>query len=66
MHGPQQDWSRFTGQDPVEYEGFGWASAVHPEDISPTLAAWSQAVTAWASSSVSATWRATAAKPLRT
>jgi len=44
MHGPQQDWSRFTGQDPAEYQGFGWTSAVHPEDISPSLAAWNQAV----------------------
>ncbi len=33
-----------TGQTRAEYEGFGWASAVHPEDAQPSLEAWNQAV----------------------
>ena len=44
MRGPQPDWSRFTGQSPAEYEGFGWSSAIHPDDVEPTVAAWKEAV----------------------
>ena len=44
MRGPQPDWSRFTGQALAGYQGFGWTSAVHPEDAAPSLAAWNRAV----------------------
>ncbi|MGI4976999.1 MAG: ATP-binding protein, partial [Janthinobacterium lividum] len=44
MLGEQSDWSRFTGQSRAQYEGLGWADAVHPHDVAPTRAAWSEAV----------------------
>jgi PAS domain S-box-containing protein len=44
MTGVQPGWSAFTGQTEAEYEGFGWANAVHPEDGPPTVAAWNDAV----------------------
>jgi PAS domain S-box-containing protein len=44
MTGAQPGWSAFTGQSEAEYEGFGWANAVHPEDGPPTIEAWNAAV----------------------
>jgi PAS domain S-box-containing protein len=44
MEGEQPGWSSLTGQTRAEYEGFGWASAVHPEDAQATLDAWNSAV----------------------
>ena len=44
MHGEQPGWSALTGQTPAEYEGFGWASAVHQDDAPATLAAWNAAI----------------------
>ncbi len=44
MRGKQPDWARFTGQSPAEYQGFGWSSAIHPDDVGPTIATWSEAV----------------------
>ncbi len=44
MRGDQPDWSRFTGQTRAEYQGFGWAKAVHPDDVQPTLAAWQDTI----------------------
>ena len=44
MRGPQPGWGAFTGQAQAEYQGYGWASAVHPDDAQPTVDAWSQAV----------------------
>ena len=44
MVGEQPDWAEFTGQSRQEYEGFGWAHAVHPDDAGPTVEAWSEAV----------------------
>ena len=38
--GEQPGWAELTGQSREEYEGFGWASAVHPEDAQPTIDAW--------------------------
>lgn len=44
MTGEQPGWSRLTGQSQAEYQGFGWASAVHPDDAAPTVEAWHAAV----------------------
>lgn len=44
MMGEQPDWSAFTGQTPAQYENYGWAEAVHPDDAQPTLDAWNKAV----------------------
>ncbi len=44
MEGEQQAWGEFTGQTPDEYRGYGWATAVHPDDAQPTLLAWQNAV----------------------
>ncbi len=44
MVGDQLGWAELTGQTPEEYQGFGWADAVHPEDAEPTVQAWSAAV----------------------
>ena len=44
MKGEQPGWGNFTGQSEAEYQGFGWAEAVHPEDAGPTIAAWELAV----------------------
>lgn len=45
MIGEQPGWSALTGQSPDQYQGFGWASAVHPDDSAATVIAWNQAVT---------------------
>jgi PAS domain S-box-containing protein len=44
MTGEQPGWASLTGQSRQDYEGHGWATAVHPEDAQPTLDAWGQAV----------------------
>lgn len=44
MLGEQAGWSRFTGQTREQYEGFGWADALHPEDRETTLRLWREAV----------------------
>lgn len=44
MEGEQIGWSSLTGQTYAEYQGFGWADAVHPEDRDATIAAWNLAV----------------------
>ena len=44
MAGEQPGWSALTGQTREEYEGYGWASAVHPEDGEATVRAWNEAV----------------------
>ena len=46
MIGPQPGWAELTGQTEEEYQGYGWASAVHPDDAQPTVDAWQQAVAA--------------------
>ncbi|GGK41073.1 hypothetical protein GCM10008955_38620 [Deinococcus malanensis] len=43
--GDQPGWARLTGQAREEYEGFGWAAALHPDDQASSVAAWQQAVT---------------------
>ncbi len=44
MKGEQPGWANFTGQTEQEYQGHGWAQAVHPDDAQPTVDAWVHAV----------------------
>lgn len=44
MVGEQPGWAALTGQDYDDYQGFGWAAAVHPDDAQPTIDAWNAAV----------------------
>ena len=44
MVGDQPGWAELTGQTPEQYQGVGWADAVHPDDAEPTIAAWTAAV----------------------
>jgi PAS domain S-box-containing protein len=44
MEGDQPAWGALTGQSYEEYQGFGWTAVVHPDDVQPTLDAWSEAV----------------------
>ncbi|MGB7196848.1 MAG: PAS domain-containing protein, partial [Acidobacteriaceae bacterium] len=37
-------WSDFTGQNYKEMQGWGWLSAVHPDDRARTASAWATAV----------------------
>lgn len=46
MTGEQSGWASLTGQTRAEYEGFGWAEAVHPEDRQPSIDAWNATVAA--------------------
>lgn len=45
MSGDQPGWSGYTGQTPEEYEGFGWAAAVHPDDAQASVNEWNACVT---------------------
>lgn len=44
MTGDQPGWAGLTGQTPDQYQGYGWAAAVHPADSVATVAAWNAAV----------------------
>jgi two-component system, sporulation sensor kinase E len=44
MVGEQIAWGDFTGQSYEDYQGYGWASAVHPDDVQPTIQAWENSV----------------------
>jgi len=44
MAGEQPGWAALTGQSQKDYQGYGWAKAVHPDDTQPTVDAWNQAV----------------------
>ncbi len=44
MKGEQRGWEEFTGQSYEDYQGYGWAKAIHPEDAEPTIEAWNRAV----------------------
>ncbi len=37
-------WSEFTGQNAAEVRGWGWADAVHPDDLARTKEVWANAV----------------------
>ncbi len=45
IEGAQPGWAAFTGQSFDDYQGIGWAAAVHPEDAQPTIDAWTRCVT---------------------
>jgi PAS domain S-box-containing protein len=44
MVGGQPGWAALTGQAYEDYQGYGWAKAVHPDDAQPTVDAWQIAV----------------------
>jgi PAS domain S-box-containing protein len=44
MTGEQPGWSALTGQSEAEYQDYGWAAAVHPDDSQPTIDAWQRAL----------------------
>ena len=44
MVGEQPGWAALTGQSYAEYQGYGWAKAVHPDDVEPSVQAWQAAV----------------------
>ena len=44
MEGEQKGWAALTAQSYDEYQGYGWATAVHPDDAQPTIEAWNEAV----------------------
>lgn len=44
MVGKQPGWGSLTGQTYEEYQGYGWLTAVHPDDSDKTLQAWKNAV----------------------
>ncbi len=44
MRGEQSGWGNFTGQSREEYEGYGWSTAIHPDDAQPTIDEWNRAV----------------------
>ena len=46
MVGEQPGWATLTGQSQDQYQGFGWASAVHPDDAAASVIAWNEAVAA--------------------
>ncbi|MDS9469059.1 PAS domain-containing protein [Paracoccus sp. MBLB3053] len=44
MEGEQAGWASLTGQSYEEYQGYGWASAVHPDDQIGSVESWQRAV----------------------
>jgi PAS domain S-box-containing protein len=46
MLGEQPGWSAITGQSRADYEGYGWAKAVHPDDQQTSIEAWNETVRA--------------------
>jgi len=46
MRGEQPGWAALTGQGFDEYQDFGWAKAVHPDDAQASTEAWLAAVAA--------------------
>ena len=44
MAGEQPGWAALTGQSQEDYQGYGWAKALHPDDARPTIDAWNAAV----------------------
>lgn len=44
LRGEQPGWTRLTGMSEAEYQGYGWAEAVHPDDRERAVQAWRAAV----------------------
>ncbi|GBU17381.1 MULTISPECIES: MHYT domain-containing protein [Methylobacterium] len=44
MVGEQPGWASITGQTREEYQGYGWADAVHPDDAQASVDAWNETV----------------------
>ena len=44
MVGEQPGWAALTGQKFADYQGYGWADAVHPDDVAPSVDSWNLAV----------------------
>ncbi len=44
MAGDQPGWTAITGQSTEQYEGLGWADAVHPDDAQSSIEAWQDTV----------------------
>ncbi len=44
MLGEQAGWAGLTGQSMDEYQGYGWAEAVHPADREGSIDSWNRAV----------------------
>ena len=44
MTGEQAKWAELTGQSFEQYQNYGWADAIHPDDSGPTIEAWNIAV----------------------
>ena len=44
MEAKQPEWEALTGQSYKDYQGYGWAKAVHPDDAQATINAWNEAV----------------------
>lgn len=45
MEGHQPAWAELTGQSYEEYQGLGWTNVLHPDDVQPTVEAWTKAFT---------------------
>jgi PAS domain S-box-containing protein len=46
MAGSQPGWEQLTGQTPAQSQGYGWAQALHPDDMQVTIDGWERAVEA--------------------
>ncbi|HZH10158.1 MAG TPA: PAS domain S-box protein [Microvirga sp.] len=46
MRGEQPGWEALTGQSYEDYQGYGWAQVIHPDDREATITAWKEAVEA--------------------
>lgn len=44
MQGEQSGWAGLTGQTQEEYQDYGWADAVHPDDRQGSVDSWNEAV----------------------
>ncbi|MFC4424810.1 GAF domain-containing protein [Deinococcus navajonensis] len=44
MLGVQPGWAALTGQTESEYQGYGWAQALHPDDRARSVVTWQEAV----------------------
>jgi PAS domain S-box-containing protein len=44
MEGEQPGWALLTGQSYAVYQGYGWAKAIHPDDVVESVRMWNEAV----------------------